>query len=91
MSKEDYISKHYISVMQAFSSFPEKKQKALFRFAEDYRSPKFGEADSGVWGLAPKEFDLMVCFFFQKEAKSSASRKVIHSPNIYRQGDTPCQ
>jgi hypothetical protein len=36
--------------------FQKKKQKALFRFAEDHTSPKLGEADpGGSGGRAPQK------------------------------------
>jgi hypothetical protein len=60
--------------------FQKKKQKALFRFAEGFRYPNLGEADQGVWGLAPKKtikglvfaYNWSSSFFFFKKKKQKA-------------------
>jgi hypothetical protein len=71
------------------SSFPEKKQKRYFCFAEGLWAQISAKPTLGVWGLAPKKRDNLMLssvleketrrvLLFQKRSKSvsSASRKV---------------
>jgi hypothetical protein len=54
-----------------FFFFQKKKQKALFRFAEDPAMPKnLGEADSGCLG-ARINHHCQVSFFFQKKKQKA--------------------
>jgi hypothetical protein len=50
--------------VKGYSSFPEKKQKRLFCFAEGLFNPGFGEADPGGLGARPQQNSALSDFLF---------------------------